>query len=92
VQLGDWDLVGADSLTDLAVVTILEPLGREGFLPAAKTLGIGSCQFGPRKEPGGLEDRAKGGADGAFDAVIDIGFHFIVSPQRAQRTQRLNHV
>jgi hypothetical protein len=77
VQLRDRNLVGADSLTDLAVVTKLEPLGREGFLPAAKTLGIGSCQFGPRKEPRGLKDRAKGGADGAFDAVIDIGFHLL---------------
>ena len=69
MQLRNRDLVGADPLTDLAVVTILEPLGRQGFLPAAKTLGIGACQFGPREEARGLEDRAESSADGTFDAV-----------------------
>ena len=67
--------MGTDSLADLTVVTIFKPVGRDGLLPAAKTLGIGSCQLGSWKEASDLKDRAEGGADGAFDTVINIGFH-----------------
>jgi hypothetical protein len=75
MQLGNRDLVGTDPFADLAVIAIFEPLGGNRFLPAPKALGVGSGQLGPRKQTGGLEYRAEGGADGTFDAVVDIRFH-----------------
>jgi len=79
VQFRNWDLVRANPFTDLAVITILEPISGNGLLPTAKALGVGTGQLGSRKEPGSLEDRAEGGADGTFDAVVDIRFHLFLN-------------
>jgi hypothetical protein len=87
MKLRNRYLVRTNPLTDLAVVTILEPLGGNGLLPAPETLGVRARQLGPRKEAGGLEDRAEGGADGAFNAVVDVRFHFNFH-RRVRRARR----
>ena len=88
MQLRDRDVVRADSFADFTVIAILEPFGRNDILLPAKPLGIGPGQLGPGKETGGLEDRAVGRADGAFDAVIDIGFHFIFTTESTENAEK----
>jgi hypothetical protein len=91
MEFGNGHIMGADSLANLAVITKFEPFGRDDFPLKPETFSIGTSKFRAWKKTSGSQYRTVGVADGTFDALIYVGFHFyIFSPQSAQRPQRKN--
>ena len=75
MELGNRHIVGADSLTNLAVITKFEPFGRDNPSLKPETFSIGTGKLRAWKKASGSQYRTVGVADGTFDALIDVGFH-----------------
>jgi len=88
MELWNGHIVGADSLTNLAVITKFEPFRRDDFSPKPETFSIGTGEFRAWKKASGSQYRTVGVADGTFDALIDIGFHkYLFTDGNAESTK-----
>ena len=87
MKLRDRDLVGTNPLTDLAVVTILEPLGGNGFLPAAKRSASGPASLGPGKRPVALKTGQKAVQMEHLMQLSIFGFILIFTAESAESTE-----
>jgi hypothetical protein len=75
MQLWNGYIMGADPFANFAVIAEFEPFRRNVFSLKAETFSIGTGEFRAWKKACGLQHWTIGVADGAFDTLINVGFH-----------------
>lgn len=78
----------ADLFANLAVITIIKPVLRNGGPLQAKAFRVRPGELGAGEKTCGLRHRAVGITDGTFYTLINIGFHKnLLTAENAERTK-----
>ena len=92
MQCRDGYVMRTDSFANLAVITIIKPVLRNGGPFQAKAFRIRPGELGAGEKTCGLQHRAVGITDGTFYTLINIGFHKnLLTAENAERTKATLH-